>query len=206
MPSKDDGPPADPYLCSFNWNQNRIADRLQVNRNDLYHWQIITHPSTWGELYIYVYTRIAIVTSRRETNPLLLAGGSVFLRYLPMWTWTSVRGRLSLVAPLRGPRFLPRVRSLLCQPFCLIYNGSAGGRANKLTNAKTNIIHRFELSLQYNEISLLFVSPAALSCSFSFLSALFFFSFSCSIYVLALVRLLFSGRHRAAGSLNGPDW
>jgi len=25
-------------------NQNRIGDWLQVNRNDLYHWQIITHP------------------------------------------------------------------------------------------------------------------------------------------------------------------
>jgi len=48
VPSKD-GPPADLYLCSFNWNQNRIADQLQVNRNDLYHWQIITHPSSRGE-------------------------------------------------------------------------------------------------------------------------------------------------------------
>lgn len=49
VPSKD-GPPADLYLCSFNWNQNRIADWLQVNRNDLYHWQIITHLFSCGEL------------------------------------------------------------------------------------------------------------------------------------------------------------
>lgn len=94
--------------------------------------------------------------------------------------------------------------SPLCQSFCLIYNSSAGGRANKLTNAKTNIIHRFELSLQYNEISFLFVSaPRCTVSSPSFSSppplSLFFL-----ICVPALIRLLFSGRHRAVGTLNDP--
>lgn len=88
---------------------------------------------------------------------------------------------------LRGPRFLPAGEiASLCQPFCLIYNSSAGGRANKLTNAKTNIIHRFELSLQYNEISLLFISPAALSFFFLSLSLFSLFRFFSSFTFLLL--------------------
>lgn len=84
---------------------------------------------------------------------------------------------------------LPRERSLFLFVSLLVFNlrlFRRQERANKLTNARANIIHRFELARRYNEISL----PPRPSLHFT-LTLLLFVCFS-SIIGCAVVSLTMS--------------
>lgn len=143
-------------LCSFNWTQNRIADRVQVNRNDLYRWQIITHLSSPGTVSTFVTRKglcSPLVDDRKDFPS--LAGAQCLSAYGSFLRFSLFLGFLLFAFQfpdgssfVKGTRFRISLSLFFCNSVRLVLSENRWLLLEVLSDSITRIIWILNCSLR----------------------------------------------------------